>query len=82
MPACRPYSDTTCLQNFNFFFTQVAYTYDAGPNACLFMLEDTVSEMASLALHYFPSSNGQLEVKGIKFENKLNQVRGVSNFYH
>lgn len=32
---------------------QVAYTFDAGPNACLFLLENEIAEVLSLIKHYF-----------------------------
>lgn len=34
---------------------QVAYTFDAGPNACLYLLEDDVSNFLSLLNLAFPS---------------------------
>ena len=32
---------------------QVAYTFDAGPNACLFLLENEIAEVLALIKHYF-----------------------------
>ena len=32
---------------------QVAYTFDAGPNAVLFVREEDVAEIASLVKHFF-----------------------------
>lgn len=38
---------------------QVAYTFDAGPNAVVFMLEDTVDEFVEVVRRSFPpDSNG------------------------
>lgn len=37
---------------------KLAYSFDAGPNACLFMLEDSLSEVLSIVQHAFPSSLG------------------------
>ena len=36
------------------FKLQVAYSFDAGPNACLFMIEDEVPIVMSLVDHFFP----------------------------
>lgn len=57
---------------------QVAYTFDAGPNACLYMLDDSVNEVVSLVAHYFPPSEGQLEVRGIPVTKKKSQVSFIS----
>lgn len=35
---------------------KVAYTFDAGPNACLYLLEDEVPKITSLIRYAFPSS--------------------------
>lgn len=35
----------------------MAYTYDAGPNACLYLLESEVEEFISLINHVFPKSD-------------------------
>ncbi|XP_013779477.1 diphosphomevalonate decarboxylase-like [Limulus polyphemus] len=37
--------------------TKVAYTFDAGPNACLYLLEPCVPEVISLIRYCFPSSS-------------------------
>ena len=39
-------------------FMQVAYTFDAGPNAVLYCLRETMSELISLVTHYFPPTPG------------------------
>ena len=33
---------------------QVAYTFDAGPNACLFLMEKEVPEVLAMIQHFFP----------------------------
>ncbi|BFZ12530.1 hypothetical protein BsWGS_15569 [Bradybaena similaris] len=40
---------------------KVAYTFDAGPNACLYLLEEDVPRVLNLVKHFFPptQSNGQ-----------------------
>ncbi|XP_038222372.1 diphosphomevalonate decarboxylase [Zerene cesonia] len=43
---------------------KVAYTFDAGPNACLYLLEDEVPRVLSLINYFFPSSNKDF-VKGL-----------------
>lgn len=37
---------------------KLAYSFDAGPNACLFMLEDSLAQVLSIVRHAFPSSLG------------------------
>lgn len=36
---------------------QVAYTFDAGPNAVLFTLDDTVEELVEVVKRSFPPKN-------------------------
>ncbi|XP_056630130.1 diphosphomevalonate decarboxylase [Diorhabda sublineata] len=45
---------------------KVAYTFDAGPNACLYILESEVEEFLSVINYVFPSSNKSDYVRGIK----------------
>ena len=35
-------------------YLQVAYSFDAGPNACLFMMDEDVPVVMSLVSHFFP----------------------------
>ncbi|KAL1130886.1 hypothetical protein AAG570_012127, partial [Ranatra chinensis] len=53
--------------------TKVAYTFDAGPNACLFLLEENVQEVLSLIKHTFPPSSDKDFIRGIPV--KLNPVQ-------
>lgn len=36
---------------------KVAYTFDAGPNACIFLLDQDVDEVVALVSHVFPSNH-------------------------
>ena len=42
-----------------FSLLQVAYTYDAGPNAVLFVESKNVPEILSLIKYYFPPTEEQ-----------------------
>ncbi|XP_005592827.2 diphosphomevalonate decarboxylase isoform X1 [Macaca fascicularis] len=47
--------------------TKVAYTFDAGPNAVIFTLDDTVAEFVAAVRHSFPpGSNGDAFLKGLQ----------------
>lgn len=48
--------------------TKVAYTFDAGPNACLYVLEKNVKRVLAFVNHVFPNDalNGGDYVRGIK----------------
>lgn len=51
--------------------TKVAYTFDAGPNACLYLLEDEVPDVISLINVIFPTSYTNEEyLKGIPLTPK------------
>ncbi|KAL1456929.1 hypothetical protein WDU94_001615 [Cyamophila willieti] len=49
--------------------TKVAYTFDAGPNACLYLLEDSVPLLLSTLVQYFPASSeiSVPYVRGLKY---------------
>ena len=42
---------------YDLLISKVAYTYDAGPNACLYLLDKDVPLMMSLIGHFYPSEN-------------------------
>lgn len=52
--------------NAHYGQTRVAYTFDAGPNAVIFTLEDTVAEFVAAVRHIFPPKlNGDKFLKGL-----------------
>ncbi|XP_048338301.1 diphosphomevalonate decarboxylase [Sphaerodactylus townsendi] len=63
--------------NAHYGKTKVGYTFDAGPNAVLFALEDTVGELVEVVKRSFPPDNngGQflkgLPVKGTSLSDEL-----------
>lgn len=48
--------------------TRVAYTFDAGPNACLYMMEEDIPQITAFVDHFFPPARDSEEpfVRGIK----------------
>lgn len=48
---------------------KVAYTFDAGPNACLYLLEQEVPKVMTLIKHIFPSSSDKF-VTGLSSETE------------
>jgi mevalonate pyrophosphate decarboxylase len=50
--------------------TKVCYTFDAGPNACLYVLEKNVKRVLSFFNYAFPNEGqtGSEYVRGIKVE--------------
>ncbi|KAK7114798.1 diphosphomevalonate decarboxylase-like [Littorina saxatilis] len=41
--------------------TRVAYTFDAGPNACLYLMEEDVARVVGLVNHFFPPGSDTSE---------------------
>lgn len=48
--------------------TNVCYTFDAGPNACLYLLEKNVKRVLSFINYVFPNDN----------QKSVEYVRGIS----
>jgi diphosphomevalonate decarboxylase len=44
----------------------VAYTYDAGPNACLYLLDENVPLVLGIVQHFFPHSDDKNFVRGLQ----------------
>ena len=59
---------------------QIAYTFDAGPNACLYLLEEHVEMMLGLLCYFFrPADDGQNFVTGLT--SKITEPSDVSEFH-
>lgn len=63
-PPCKYMNDishsiSAFVHNFNNFKeeVQLAYTFDAGPNACLYLLEEHVDQVISLINHVMPNDS-------------------------
>ena len=57
---------------------QVAYTFDAGPNACLYLLEENVEMVLGILHHFFPSTNADNQVSVSGLSSKVSQPTEVS----
>lgn len=60
----------------------MAYTYDAGPNACLYLLEEHVPTVLAAVNHVFPNNTPANEYyKGIPVQipTSLPKVRHIIN---
>lgn len=55
--------------------TKVAYTFDAGPNACLYLPEKYVKRVLSFINHVFPNDNQEsveyLRGTPVELENEV-----------
>jgi len=73
-PITPPYMNQTShgivqlITQYNNFYQEpkVAYTFDAGPNACLFLMENDVAEVLALIRHFFPPETDAGFVQGIE----------------
>ena len=47
------------MLNFFHYYSliQACYTFDAGPNACVFLLEEHVTLVARVVAHFFPAAD-------------------------
>lgn len=51
---------------------QVAYTYDAGPNACLYLLENDIPAVIAAVNYMFPTDKSKEEYhRGLEVETKM-----------
>lgn len=57
---------------------KVAYTFDAGSNACLYLLEKDVPEVISLIKHAYPPSNPDIFITGLSHvESKTSPILDI-----
>lgn len=58
--------------NDHYGSNKLAYTFDAGPNACVYLLEDFVDKFIAIMRKFFPptGNDGDLEVKGRPFNSQ------------
>lgn len=63
--------------------TKVAYTFDAGPNACLYLLEKNVKRVLSFINYVFPNDKQMSDeyVRGIPVDRET-QVRKTSQQFY
>lgn len=50
---------------------KVAYTFDAGPNGCLFLEKENVPEVVSLIKQVFPPANEKNFIRGLEVPEKI-----------
>ncbi|KAM7438692.1 hypothetical protein ABFA07_011804 [Porites harrisoni] len=56
---------------------KVAYTFDAGPNACLFLMEKEVSEVLAMIQHFFPPDTYRGFIRGIEIHATTSLPKGL-----
>ncbi|XP_068721905.1 diphosphomevalonate decarboxylase-like [Montipora capricornis] len=58
---------------------KVAYTFDAGPNACLFLMESDIPEILALVKYYFPPETDHGFVRGIGIQSQWDLTKNLLN---
>lgn len=98
-PPIRYMNDTSwsivsMVHKLNQFYgtNRLAYTFDAGPNACIYLLESEVDQFLTLVNRLYPSTNDyqgeqafrESEINGdrVLIENELDLTRNVDNGYY
>ncbi|VDI04222.1 diphosphomevalonate decarboxylase [Mytilus galloprovincialis] len=59
---------------------KVSYTFDAGPNACLFMLDSEVPRFYSLVKHFFLPENGHTTIQGLPITEQTLHTEEIPKF--
>ncbi|CAG2192378.1 MVD [Mytilus edulis] len=59
---------------------KVSYTFDAGPNACLFMLDSEIPRFFSLVKHFFLPENGHSTVQGLPITEQTLHTDEIQKF--
>lgn len=83
------------IHKLNDFYgtNRLAYTFDAGPNACIYLLENEVDEFLTLVNHLYPNSSNdykgeqafkEVEINDSKvlIENDLDYTINIDNSYY
>ncbi|XP_069113976.1 diphosphomevalonate decarboxylase-like [Argopecten irradians] len=64
---------------------KVAYTFDAGPNACLFLLKKDVQKVLHLVKHFFPPTRGEKDfIRGNTselMETESNDIEDYESYF-
>merc|ERR1712193_558464 len=56
--------------NQHYKTNKVAYTFDAGPNACLYVCQKDVAMVINLIKHFFPPDNSAEFIRGAEVDNE------------